>query len=475
MNNQPILIETQQYKYYVGNEEKSFQIKKKAEFFQYQRYKTVSNSFHETNNCLEKKQKQRRMTLDKCQQEFSNIAVKKYIDFNIKEINSGNELNEKVKQFIIQDKKLMRKQIKVTNFEDLLLQYQKSFRQKQMKKQVLEQLEQEPLYFKGTNSNNNEMKNSQQNHIQYNLQQKNKKQQNINKDQQLQDKIQNYLSRKSVNLQRISQKMDDFNIQRKLTKQSDSIERQIKTQTNFFEDFGDSDLSIKNQDKDDYSQLLKQSYKYWDFAIKTKKDPTKTRKAEGIFNISTQTNLEKMKNQLLYCVKKLRFMKLNPQLLLKNNEIIKLKPYQREGSYVFFKGIGKNDQDLVKLMLEKCRFYAFDVNEYFQTALHICSRKGYISLAEMLLSYGTYPDAKDVNYKTPLYYALVNKQKDIVRLLLSEKCNPWSSKGCNYETNDPSLQKILKIARRIDLLLMMIPYNKRQQTWLNYGRVILDL
>lgn len=40
-------------------------------------------------------------------------------------------------------------------------------------------------------------------------------------------------------------------------------------------------------------------------------------------------------------------------------------PYQREGSYVFFKGVTKNDLDLVKLMLDKCRFYAFDVNENF--------------------------------------------------------------------------------------------------------------
>ncbi|CAD8153346.1 unnamed protein product [Paramecium octaurelia] len=451
MNYQPIQIETQQYKYYVGNQEKSFQIKKKAEFFQYQRFKTVSNSFHETNNCQEKKQKQRRMTLDRCQ-ECSNEDVKQ-----IKEKNS--------------DKKLMRKQVKVTNFEDLLLQYQKSFRQRQMKKKVLEALEQEPLYFKGSSTNNNQMKNSQQDHTQ----QKNKKSQNINKDQQLQDKIQNYLSRKSVNLQRLSQKMDDFNLQRKLTKQSDSIERQIKTQTNFFEDFADSDLSFKNQEKDDYSELLKQSYKYWDFAIKTKKDPTKVRKTECNISISTQTNLEKMKSLLLFCIRKLKFMKLHPEIILKNNEIIKLKPYQREGSYVFFKAIGKNDLDLVKLMLEKCRFYAFDVNEYFQTALHICSRKGYMAIAEILLSYGTYPDAKDVNYKTPLYYALVNKQKDIVKLLLIQQCNPWSSKGCIYETNDPCLMKILKIARRIDLLLMMIPYKKRQQTWMNCGRVIQDL
>lgn len=48
-----------------------------------------------------------------------------------------------------------------------------------------------------------------------------------------------------------------------------------------------------------------------------------------------------------------------------NSRAILKKPYQREGSYVFFKGVGKNDIALVKLMLEKCRFYALDVNENF--------------------------------------------------------------------------------------------------------------
>ena len=48
---------------------------------------------------------------------------------------------------------------------------------------------------------------------------------------------------------------------------------------------------------------------------------------------------------------------------------------------MFFKGVGKNDIDLVKLMLTKCRYYAFDINENFQTALHVCARKGHLEIA----------------------------------------------------------------------------------------------
>ncbi|CAD8063388.1 unnamed protein product [Paramecium sonneborni] len=489
MINLPIQIETQQYKYYIGNEEKSFQIKKKAEFYQFQRFKTTSDSFHETNHWIDKKQQQRRMTLDKSY-DCSNLNAQKYIDYNviiyskqIKEKYQTNELNEKVKQFIIQDKKLMRKQIKVTKFEDLLLQYQKSFRQKQMKKQVLDAIEQEPLTLnlKGSGCNYNKMRNSniiknqQKVKCQQNIQKKNQKQQHNNTDSELQDKIQNYLSRKSVNLQRLSQQMDDINISRKFTLEAEPIERQIKTQTNFFKDLGDSDSPLKEKDNDDYSALLKQSYKYWEFAIKTKKDLKKKRKTEVSFNVTTQTNLEKMKSQLLHCIHKLKYMKLLPEQLIKNQEIIKQQPYQRDGSYLFFKGIGKNDLDMVKLLLEQCRFYAFDVNENFQTALHICSRKGYLGIAKMLFEYGTYPEAKDANYKTPLYYALVNKQKEIVRLLLSNKCNPWSSKDCCYESDDPILLNMLKIARKINLLLVMIPYKQRQEKWINYARVFSEM
>lgn len=59
---------------------------------------------------------------------------------------------------------------------------------------------------------------------------------------------------------------------------------------------------------------------------------------------------------------------------------------------MFFKGVTKNDIELVKLMLTKCRYYAYDVNENLQTALHICGKKGWIEIMKIILDIGTYID-----------------------------------------------------------------------------------
>ncbi|CAK73240.1 unnamed protein product (macronuclear) [Paramecium tetraurelia] len=462
----PLLIETCQYKYQQGSEEKSFSIKKKVDYYPYFREKVASQSFHIDTQSTNKKKSKRQMTLNQ-KLGNSDINIQQYIEFNIKEKPMNSHINQRVRKLIIQDNKLMRKQNKIKTFAEILTQQHKSFHQKQMKKQALSMLDQGPLFRKVESPQLSPKAQQQQQKLEF----QSKTQQN-NAEQQIQDKVQNYLSRKSVHLQRLSQRMDDINVSKRSILYTSSAERDLKISSRFFKDFIGVSQQLKNKEKQD-PELLKESYKYWAQAIKTKKDPQKKRKVGAVFSTSVRMKLEKMRALILDCVKKLRFMKLDPEQLMQNRTILK-NPYQREGSYVFFKGVTKNDQDLVKLMLDKCRFYAFDVNENFQTALHICSRKGHLQIAKILFQLGTYPDARDVSNRTPLYYALMNNQKELVQLLLSHKCNPWSFPGCTYGTDDPILTRMLKIARRLDMLLMMTPYNTRQQTWINYCRVFYE-
>ncbi|CAD8142325.1 unnamed protein product [Paramecium pentaurelia] len=457
----PLLIETCQYKYRMGSEEKSFSIKKKVDYYPYFRQKVTSQSFHIEPLTTDKKKSKKQLTLNQ-KLGNSDINIQQYIEFNIKEKPMNSNTNKRVRQLIIQDNKLMRKQNKLNSFAEILTQQHKSYHQKQMKQQVLSMLDQGQLFRKVESP---QMSPKQQ------LELQSKTQQNC-AEQQIQDKVQNYLSRKSIHLQRLSQRMDDINISKRSIINTSSAERDLKISSTFFKDFIGVSQQFKYKEKQD-PELLKESYKYWAQSIRTKKDPQKKRKVGAVFSTSVRMKLEKMRSLILDCVKKLRFMKLDPELLMQSRTILK-KPYQREGSYVFFKGVTKNDIDLVKLMLDKCRFYAFDLNENLQTALHICSRKGHLQIAKILFQYGTYPDARDVSNRTPLYYALINNQKELVQLLLSHKCNPWSFPGCIYDTDDPTLTKMLKIARRLDMLLMMTPYNTRQQIWINYCRVFYE-
>lgn len=124
-----------------------------------------------------------------------------------------------------------------------------------------------------------------------------------------------------------------------------------------------------------------------------------------MFSSSVKQKFLIMKKLILECVRKMKFMKLSRCELLQD-KVLQRRPYQREGSYMFFKGVEKNDIDLVHLMLTKCRYYAFDVNENFQTALHVCARKGWLKIMEMLFDSGAYQDSKDICGRTPLYYAV---------------------------------------------------------------------
>jgi hypothetical protein len=55
-------------------------------------------------------------------------------------------------------------------------------------------------------------------------------------------------------------------------------------------------------------------------------------------------------------------MKLTADELL-NDKVIMKKPLQREGSYIFFKAVEKQNFQLLTLMIQKCRYLVFDVDQ----------------------------------------------------------------------------------------------------------------
>lgn len=61
------------------------------------------------------------------------------------------------------------------------------------------------------------------------------------------------------------------------------------------------------------------------------------------------------------------------------------------------------------------------------TPLHWAAKRNQTSLAGLLLEYKPNLDAKDLLKRPPLYFAVLNKNPDLVKAILLKRANPWSS------------------------------------------------
>jgi ankyrin repeat protein len=60
------------------------------------------------------------------------------------------------------------------------------------------------------------------------------------------------------------------------------------------------------------------------------------------------------------------------------------------------------------------------------TGLHIAAKKGYTDIVKLLIDYGADINSKDCLGRSPLYYAVVEKHTEIVKILVQNLCDPWS-------------------------------------------------
>lgn len=88
------------------------------------------------------------------------------------------------------------------------------------------------------------------------------------------------------------------------------------------------------------------------------------------------------------------------------NRAILLKPYQRDGSYSFFKCVKRNELELFEIFIQRCKFYVLDINHHHKTCLHIACEKGYIILVKRILELGCEIDKGDLLHRSPLHYAI---------------------------------------------------------------------
>ena len=128
--------------------------------------------------------------------------------------------------------------------------------------------------------------------------------------------------------------------------------------------------------------------------------------------IQPPNSLQELTNSFFQAVKKGQLDKVRELL-----EMIDVDSQDDNGMTALMIAIGKNREDIVRLLLE----YGADVdikNNTGNTALMRASLRGYINIVRLLLEYRANVDIKNTRYETALMWASLNNSADIVELLL---------------------------------------------------------
>jgi len=187
-----------------------------------------------------------------------------------------------------------------------------------------------------------------------------------------------------------------------------------------------------------------------------------------------------LRRRFIKCLNMMKRLKLTPKALLKGDKIFSVKPFEKEGSRELLAAVKAGDLSKVKLILDKeNRYLVYDFDNIHQTALHWAVKKGHSEIVEALIQRGADVNARDIAHRTPLYIALKYNQMQVLKILLANQADAWSTKDCNYtELAKDNLMAKLYItkARQLWILLKMTPANQRDEIWKVEGdRMITNL
>jgi hypothetical protein len=146
--------------------------------------------------------------------------------------------------------------------------------------------------------------------------------------------------------------------------------------------------------------------------------------------------------------------------------IFPLRPFSHPKSRIFFEAIKLGNVTRVKEMhatVNQLLIYEFDY--LHQTGLHIAAKKNDEPMIAALISLGASANSVDIFNRSPLYYAIENKNANVVYRLLAHNASPWSSKSCNYSElarDNQQIKYYIKQFRQLSMTLNMNPRSNRE-------------
>ena len=177
---------------------------------------------------------------------------------------------------------------------------------------------------------------------------------------------------------------------------------------------------------------------------------------------------KQMRKGMLDYLKKLRRLGLNIEECHKH-DIFSKKPYQKEFSYQFIENVKLGKIHEAYRLLKKNKYLVYDFDWIHLTPLHWACKRNHENVAIMLITFKSDVNVKDILGRTPQYYALLNQNVKIVKLLLLNEASPWSSPSdCNYKNvcqNNPKVIPFLQKARDLSIVISFAPPCVRKDIW----------
>lgn len=175
-----------------------------------------------------------------------------------------------------------------------------------------------------------------------------------------------------------------------------------------------------------------------------------------------------IRKELKEYLKKLASMKLSTEEVIQE-KVFTMAPFERKGSYAFFTAIKEENVALFREIVRDNRYLVFDVDYAKMTPLHWAAKKNNNFMCEKLMNLGADISAKDCLGRYPLYFAVKNKNVDLVRQFLLLQASPWSSPATMpYEElcdHDGRIKNYIQKARMLHIIMQISPVKFRGQIW----------
>lgn len=115
--------------------------------------------------------------------------------------------------------------------------------------------------------------------------------------------------------------------------------------------------------------------------------------------------------------------------------------------------------------------YSYDYQ--LQSPLHLATKRNNYELTQFLIQNKCDIDSRDCLGRTALFYAVRNQNPYIIRCLLFNRANPWSSYKNNFSkfidqnSYSQACAQLIRVARKIHIGLLLAESKQRDQVWEN--------
>lgn len=123
-----------------------------------------------------------------------------------------------------------------------------------------------------------------------------------------------------------------------------------------------------------------------------------------------------------------------PNVLLYEGMYSKPQPYELEGSYLFFRAIEKKDMKTLRSMVGVQPRMLFQIDEDGRTPIIYAAYLNNLEICQLFITIGCNLDAFSYRYHTAIYYAIVNRNPELLFELLYHGASPWSHPRSNLTT-----------------------------------------